>query len=78
MFPFEVVRSEASAAKNQRLYNLPNESTDVQDEHPESLQELKEQLSLFQDRIGEDIMAGNQEELSKARKRQLQELGYLE
>lgn len=62
----------------ERLYRLPDETTDRSDENPEVLADLRDELSAFLERDGKRATTESQTQpLSGEMKRQLSDLGYL-
>lgn len=59
------------------LFELPDESTNVSDEHPELLSELTSSVSEWLDREAQPIGEPKQNELSESMKARLSDLGYL-
>ncbi len=60
------------------LFALPDEETDVSDEHPDVAAELSEELGAWFEEHGSPVDASESGEFSGAVQRQLRDLGYLE
>jgi len=60
------------------LFKLPNEEDDVQEDHPETYERLRDSLDEWLAAHGEPLTKGEQTEFTDAVQRQLEDLGYME
>jgi uncharacterized sulfatase len=59
------------------LLRLPDETTDVSEEYPETAAELEQELDAWMDEYGEPFGPAREGELSDAMREQLSDLGYV-
>jgi uncharacterized sulfatase len=71
---FRYERSDSLA----RLYELPDEETDVSDAHPEVTADLSETLDAWVEANADPVGAETDSQLDEAMRRQLRDLGYVE
>lgn len=61
-----------------RLFEIPDETTDVSSEYPGVASDLDDQLSEWLSTTGEPIATGEKSDLTEEMRNQLQDLGYVE
>jgi len=62
----------------ERLYQLPDETTDVREDQPEVATELSETLAAWVDATADTLQADTDSQLDDAMRQQLRDLGYVE
>jgi arylsulfatase A-like enzyme len=62
----------------QRLYKLPDERTDVSEEHPDVAEAMETAVEDFSEGPGQPIRANQTSKLDEDMRRQLRDLGYVE
>jgi uncharacterized sulfatase len=60
------------------LFKLPDETTDVSQQYPEMVDELKEKLEMWLETYGQPADEGLEGDFSASKEKQLRDLGYLE